>query len=236
MAEKVHSEPSERLSWPTEIRERDAKVKPRKVFLTFDDGPNPIWTPKILDILRQFHVPGTFFVLGAYAAEHPELIRRMISDGHEVANHTMTHLDLSQCNRDVLRREILDTNIIITKASPGLAVRFLRAPYGVWTPDVCVEGMNAGLTPLHWSVDPQDWARPGVDLIVDTVLATVEPGAIVLLHDGSPPNELASRPYTASREQTVRALPRLISALKERNFVISSLPKLRGQINPVRTA
>ncbi len=236
MAEKVCRETSRRLSCPPEIRERDARVKRRKVFLTFDDGPNPIWTPRILDILGQFQLPGTFFVLGVYAAEHPDLVRRMISEGHEVANHTMTHSDLSKCAPDMVRREILDTNAIIDKASPGLGVRFLRAPYGVWTPELCIEAQKAGLTPLHWSVDPQDWSCPGVDPIVDTVLATVQPGSIVLLHDGSPPNELVSRACTASREQTVMALPRMISTLKERDFVISSLPNFPRQTDPVRTA
>ncbi|MCX5545361.1 chitooligosaccharide deacetylase NodB [Paraburkholderia sp. CNPSo 3076] len=196
----------------------------RKVYLTFDDGPHPIWTPKILDLLARQRVPATFCVLGAYAAEYPELIRRMVSEGHDVANHSLSHRDLSKCEPGQIRHEIAEANALIQRACPAAAVRYMRAPYGKWTNDVISESMKAGLMSLHWSVDPRDWSRPGAEAIVDSVLTSVLPGSIVLLHDGAPPEECDLHHRDASRVQTVIALSRLILGLKERGFVISSLP------------
>ncbi|SIT43569.1 Chitooligosaccharide deacetylase [Paraburkholderia ribeironis] len=215
-----------RLDCLSEVHgECDHDSQRRRVYLTFDDGPNSVWTPKVLDVLAQHQVPATFCVLGMYAADHPKLIERMIVEGHEVANHTMTHRDLSKCDPDQVRCEILDVNATIKRTCPAAAMRYVRAPYGIWTKEVIAESAKAGLTALHWSVDPRDWSRPGVDAIVDAVLAAVCPGSIVLLHDGSPPGESAPHAHAASREQTVTALSRLIPALKERKFVISSLPQ-----------
>ncbi|MCZ4093183.1 chitooligosaccharide deacetylase NodB [Sinorhizobium psoraleae] len=197
----------------------------RKVYLTFDDGPNPLCTPEILDVLKKHRVPATFFVIGAYAAEQPQLIRRMIAEGHEVANHTMTHPDLSRCEPSDVRHEILEANRIISMACPEASVRHVRAPFGIWSEEVLTTSAGAGLAPLHWSVDPRDWSRPGVDAIVDAVLASVQPGAIVLLHDGCPPDEVRPGSKDSLRDQTVIALTRLIPALHERGFAISSLPQ-----------
>ncbi|MEX3693951.1 chitooligosaccharide deacetylase NodB [Paraburkholderia sp. BR14263] len=196
----------------------------RKVYLTFDDGPHPIWTPKVLDLLARQQVPATFCVLGAYAAEYPELIRRMVSEGHDVANHSLSHRDLSKCEPDQIRHEIAEANALIQRACPAAGVRYMRAPYGKWTNDVIAESMKSGLMPLHWSVDPRDWSRPGAEAIVDSVLASVLPGSIVLLHDGAPPEECDLQHRDASRAQTVIALSRLIPGLKKRGFVIGSLP------------
>ncbi len=203
---------------------RDRKGECRKVYLTFDDGPHPIWTPKVLDLLAWHQVPATFCVVGAYAAEYPELIQRMVSEGHDVANHSLSHRDLSKCEPDQIRHEIAEANSLIQRACPAAAVRYMRAPYGKWTDEVIAESMKAGLMSLHWSVDPRDWSSPGAEAIVDSVLTSVLPGSIVLLHDGSPPDECDLHDHDASREQTVIALSRLIPRLKEMGFVISSLP------------
>ncbi|RNJ42519.1 chitooligosaccharide deacetylase NodB [Mesorhizobium erdmanii] len=195
----------------------------RSVYLTFDDGP--LCTPEILDVLAEHRVPATFFVIGAYAADQPELLRRMIAEGHEVANHTMTHPDLSRCGPGEVEREILEANRVIRMACPQATVRHMRAPYGIWTEEVLTTSVSAGLAPVHWSVDPRDWSRPGVDAIVDAVLGGVRPGAIVLLHDGCPPDELKPGTRATLRDQTVTALFRLIPALHDRGFVIRSLPQ-----------
>ncbi|MCW1754923.1 MULTISPECIES: chitooligosaccharide deacetylase NodB [Rhizobium] len=197
----------------------------RNVYLTFDDGPNPLSTPEILDVLEKHRVPATFFVIGAYAAEQPQLIRRMIVEGHEVANHTMTHPDLSRCGPSDVRHEILEANRVVRMACPQASIRHVRAPYGIWTDEVLTTSAGVGLAPLHWSVDPRDWSRPGVDAIVDTVLSSVQPGAIVLLHDGCPPDEVRPGTEDSLRDQTVTALSRLIPALHERGFGICALPQ-----------
>ncbi|MGF6312693.1 MULTISPECIES: chitooligosaccharide deacetylase NodB [unclassified Bradyrhizobium] len=198
----------------------------RSVYLTFDDGPNPFCTPEVLDVLTQHQVPATFFVIGTYAADRPELIRRMIAEGHEVANHTMTHPDLSRCDPAEVHDELLTASKAIRSACPQASPRHMRAPYGIWTQQVLTTTARAGLAAVHWSVDPRDWSRPGIDRIVRSVLAAVRPGAIVLLHDGHPPGEETPCTDAALRDQTVAALSYLIPTLQQRGFVIRPLPQL----------
>ncbi|WOH69927.1 chitooligosaccharide deacetylase NodB [Bradyrhizobium sp. BWA-3-5] len=197
----------------------------RNVYLTFDDGPNPLCTPDVLDVLAEHRVPATFFVIGAYAVDQPKLIRRMIAEGHEVANHTMNHPDLSRCESAEVQHEILTASSAISMACPQASVRHMRAPYGVWTEEALAISAKAGLAALHWSVDPRDWSRPGVDAIIDTVLASLRPGAIVLLHDGCPPDEAGRGTHAGLRDQTLKALSRLIPAIHDRGFAIRSLPQ-----------
>ncbi|UFW67075.1 chitooligosaccharide deacetylase NodB (plasmid) [Rhizobium laguerreae] len=196
----------------------------RCVYLTFDDGPNPFCTPQILDVLAEHCVPATFFAIGSYVKDHPDLIRRLVAEGHDVANHTMTHPDLATCDPKDVKREIDEAHQAIVSACPQALVRHLRAPYGVWTEDVLSASMRAGLGAVHWSVDPRDWSCPGVDVIVDEVLAAARPGAIVLLHDGCPPDEVEQCSLAGLRDQTLLALSRIIPALHSRGFEIRSLP------------
>ncbi|WFU14509.1 chitooligosaccharide deacetylase NodB [Bradyrhizobium sp. CB3481] len=197
----------------------------RNVYLTFDDGPNPLCTPDVLDVLAEHRVPATFFVIGAYAAKQPKLIRRMVAEGHEVANHTMNHPDLSRCEPAEVQHEILAASRVIRMACPEASVRHMRAPYGVWTEEALATSARAGLAALHWSVDPRDWSRPGVNAIVETVLASLRPGAIVLLHDGCPPDELGRGTHACLRDQTLKSLSHLIPAMHDRGFAVRSLPQ-----------
>jgi chitooligosaccharide deacetylase len=194
------------------------------IYLTFDDGPNLFCTPQILDVLAEYRAVATFCVIGEYAAEHPELIRRIVAEGHGLASHTMTHRDLSHCAPEEIRREISRASDVITAISPQTPLRHLRAPYGVWTGEANAEAAALGLAPLDWTVDPRDWSRPGVDAIVETVLTHIRPDGVVLLHDGCPPDELPRGDRTRLREQTVVALRRLIPALRDRGFVFGTLP------------
>lgn len=196
----------------------------RDVFLTFDDGPNLFCTPLVLDVLAEHQVAATFCVIGEHAAKHHELIRRIVAEGHSVANHTMTHADLSRCEPEVVRREISEANHVISAICPEASPRYFRAPYGNWTDEVRDAAEFWGLEPLHWTVDPRDWARPGADAIVEAVLTSIRPGAVILLHDGCPADELPSGDLSGLREQTVTALRRLIPALRERGFVFRPLP------------
>ncbi|WP_429289800.1 polysaccharide deacetylase family protein [Paraburkholderia sp. CI3] len=131
----------------------------RDVYLTFDDSTNSFFIPNLLDLLGPFRVPATFCVIGAYAADQPKLIRRMIAEGHEVADHTMTHPDLSRCEPTEVQQEILTASRVIRMASPHASLRYMRAPYGMWTEAVLTTSASAGPAPLHWSVDPRDWSR-----------------------------------------------------------------------------
>lgn len=196
----------------------------RSIFLTFDDGPNLFCTPQVLDVLAEHQALATFCVIGAYAARHPELIRRIAAEGHGVANHTMTHPDLSRCEPGEASREIVEASRVIRRICPQLPLDYLRAPYGVWTGEAHAAAALFELDPLSWSVDPQDWARPGADAIVETVLKDIRPGGIILLHDGCPPGELPDGSHAGLRAQTVMALQRLIPALHQRGFVFRPLP------------
>jgi peptidoglycan/xylan/chitin deacetylase (PgdA/CDA1 family) len=172
--------------------------------LTIDDGPHPTWTPLVLKLLQRFDVTATFCVIGRNADAHPQLAAAIVDAGHEVANHTWTHplpfakLPVAQVHDEIHRASDLLTHL---HAAPT----YFRAPGGEWTPDIFAEVKAAGLRPLGWSIDPRDWARPGVPHIVDTILRQTRPGAIILDHDGG-----------GNRQQTIDALtialPRLIDA------------------------
>ncbi|RWX20531.1 chitooligosaccharide deacetylase NodB, partial [Rhizobium leguminosarum] len=132
---------------------------------------------------------------------------------------------LTACDSEVIEREIHEANKAIISVCPQATVQHIRAPYGAWNEDVLSRSMNAGLRPVHWSIDPRDWSRPGVDAIVDAVLAAARPGAIVLLHDGCPPDESGACKLTGLRDQTLSAVLAIIPALHSRGFSFRSLPQ-----------
>lgn len=183
---------------------RNTGVRP--VALTFDDGPNPAWTPKVLDQLRAARVTATFCVVGREAQRHPELIRRIVREGHQLCNHSWRHdLDLARRPVPEIRADLARTNNAIQKASPGAKVPFYRQPGGRWTAEVLGVAKDLGMRPLHWSVDPQDWDKPTAATIGKRIHNATRPGAIVLLHDGG-----------GNRAATLAACPTLIADLKKR--------------------
>jgi peptidoglycan/xylan/chitin deacetylase (PgdA/CDA1 family)/spore germination protein YaaH/GT2 family glycosyltransferase len=202
---------------------------PKEVALTFDDGPDPQWTPKILSILKQKGVPGTFFIIGENAIDHPWLIREMAGGSNEVGSHTFTHPNLSQESVKGTEIELNATQRVI-EAWTGRSARLFRAPYfGDAEPTTADElvpalaAQRAGYTNVGLHVDPGDWARPGVEQIVAKAVSEVEKGTpqqserIVLLHDGG-----------GDRSQTVAALPRIIDALKARGYRFVPVSQLAG--------
>ncbi|WP_404339803.1 glycosyltransferase [Sphingomonas sp. MMS12-HWE2-04] len=222
---------------PTPYVVQRAGASPHAIALTFDDGPDPTWTPRILDVLEKAHVPATFFVIGENALQQPGLLRRIVADGDEIGNHSYTHPNLALDGADATRLELNATQRLI-EAYTGRATRLFRAPYfGDAEPTTQDEigpaliAQQAGYTVVGLHVDPNDWQRPGTDAIVSQVLDQVHrasPGNaenVVLLHDGG-----------GDRAQTVAALPRIISALRAEgyNFVpVSQLVGLsQGQVMP----
>jgi peptidoglycan/xylan/chitin deacetylase (PgdA/CDA1 family) len=176
------------------------------IALTVDDGPHPVWTPKVLALLARYDVRATFFVVGRNAAANTDLIASIVDDGHHIANHTFTHpMDLPALTPGQIRAEIERACDTIVDASGGSQPRLFRAPGGNWSTSVISACTSAGMRPLDWSVDTRDWSRPGVEHIVQTILTKTKPGAIILDHDGG-----------GNRQQTVDALgialPRLIDA------------------------
>ena len=151
----------------------------KKVALTFDDGPHPVYTPQLLDGLLERNVKVTFFVTGENAEANPEIIKREAEEGHLIGNHTYSHLGLSSCNHEKFRDELVSTNSVI-KGLTGQDVYFVRPPYGEW--DKKFE-RELNMFPVLWDVDPLDWCTENVDGIVEKVVTSVEENDIILLHD-----------------------------------------------------
>ncbi|MFB7898053.1 polysaccharide deacetylase family protein [Streptomyces xiamenensis] len=178
----------------------------KKIAITLDDGPHPTYTPQVLKLLRTYKVPGTFFVIGENAHSHPDLVRAIADEGHVVANHSWSHPQLDTLSQKRVRRELGDTCDIIQDilgAPPDLA----RAPYGAWDKASLTVCAELGMEPLGWSVDTNDWARPGTSSIAGSVLEGAHSGAIVLTHDGG-----------GDRSQTVTALGQVLPKLLDRGY------------------
>jgi peptidoglycan-N-acetylglucosamine deacetylase len=214
---------------PTPYVVRRTGFRPGYVALTFDDGPDADWTPKILGILKAKHVPATFFVIGENALSHPALLNRIVSEGNEIGNHSYTHPDLSQVSDSSVRLELNATERLV-EAYTGRGMRLFRAPYfGDAEPTTgdelgpALAAQQSGYLNVGLHVDTEDWQRPGVDAIVDNAVREVlagnqdRSGNIVLLHDGG-----------GDRAETIAALPRIIDALRARGYAFVPVSQLAG--------
>ncbi|MEU7590092.1 polysaccharide deacetylase family protein [Micromonospora sp. NPDC049230] len=185
----------------------------RRLALTFDDGPDPRYTPQVLALLREFDVRATFCVVGENAQNHPNLIQAIVAEGHTLCNHSWHHdVGLGARSADAIRSDLLRTNEAIRTAVPNAPIVWYRQPGGAWTYPVVTVAQQLGMTPLHWSVDPSDWELPGASKITATVLTQAAPGSVVLLHDAG-----------GNRQGTVDALRRILPDLTAR-FELEALP------------
>jgi peptidoglycan/xylan/chitin deacetylase (PgdA/CDA1 family) len=177
---------------------------PKAIALTIDDGPNPVYTPQVLQLLAKYQVTATFSMIGTEVGAYPGVVRDVAAAGHMIANHTWTHIDLSHLKAAAVADQMNRTTDAIHTVT-GKAPTLFRAPYGAWSAAVLRECATTGMTPLDWSVDPRDWARPGVSSIVRNIMRNTKTGSIILEHDGG-----------GNRSQTVAALkivlPRLLAA------------------------
>jgi peptidoglycan-N-acetylglucosamine deacetylase len=177
------------------------------VVLTFDDGPDPRWTPRILDVLARHGAVATFCMVGEKAAAHPDLVRAVAAAGMRLCDHSRTHDEgLTTRPTDRMTEEVVDTQHALADAA-GAAVTYFRAPGGTWSPPLQQLAADSRMQPLGWSVDPRDWKRPGADAVVAAVQKHVRPGSIVLMHDGG-----------GRRDQTVAALDRLLPWLTDHGY------------------
>ncbi|MEU9664561.1 polysaccharide deacetylase family protein [Streptomyces bobili] len=174
--------------------------------LTFDDGPDPRYTPGILDTLAEYDVRAMFFVCGEMAADQPGLLARMADEGHIVGNHTWSHPLLTKLTRRQIRSEMTRTSEVIENAY-GERPRWFRAPYGAWNRAAFQLGSELGMEPLAWTVDTLDWTSPGTATIVDRVEKGAAPGVVVLSHDAG-----------GDRSQSVRALRRYLPQLLDAGY------------------
>jgi cellulose synthase/poly-beta-1,6-N-acetylglucosamine synthase-like glycosyltransferase/peptidoglycan/xylan/chitin deacetylase (PgdA/CDA1 family) len=214
---------------PTPYVIRQAGANPNKIALTFDDGPDPMWTSEILDILKAKHVKATFFVIGENAEAYPEIVQRMVAEGHDVGNHTFTHPNLADTPGPAVILELNSTQRLF-QALTGRSMRLFRPPYlgdaePSDEPDLRpVElAQNLGYITVGMHADPVDWELPGVDAIVKRSLAAVHAknpdlrGNIILFHDAG-----------GDRSQTVAALPKVIDALRAQRYQLVQVAELAG--------
>lgn len=208
-------------AFPTLVHDGDGG--PRRVALTFDDGPDPHWTPQILDLLRQYHVHATFFVVGSNAEKYPSLLRRIVNEGHEIGSHTFTHANLAEVPDRQVSLELNATLRVIQNAT-GYATQLFRPPYNADSrPENVAElrpleiAQGLGYLTVLEQIDPQDWSRPGTDEIVQRVKEQMGHGSIILLHDAG-----------GNRHETVEALPRILENLQQSGVAVVSLADLLG--------
>ena len=188
------------------VRDILPTVSSDAIALTIDDGPDPLWTPQILDLLRRNGVRATFSLIGRQAHAYPALVKRIIAEGHGVCNHSMTHPQpFSARSAAAIHQEIADAQSAIVGAGGVVPVLF-RAPGGDWTAGVLSAVTELALVPLGWDVDPRDWSRPGTATVTNRLLAA-RPGDILLCHDGG-----------GDRAQTVESLRTVLPALNRQGL------------------
>ena len=224
---------------PTPFVVDRAGDRPGLVALTFDDGPDAEWTPRILDVLKQTQTPATFFVVGVNGVAEPSLLKRIVDEGHEIGNHSYTHPNMARLSPEAIRIELNATERLI-EAYTGRSTRLFRAPFfgdaEPTTADELVPALTAqqdGYLNVGLHVDPDDWQQPGADAIARRTIAGVTDaslgenhGNVILLHDGG-----------GDRAGTLDALPRIIAGLRARGYRFVPVSELAGlsraTVNPV---
>ncbi len=201
----------------------------KKLAITFDDGPDKRWTPRILDVLKEKHVPATFFVVGVAGSQYPELLKREYNEGHDIGNHTYTHPNFEEVSHTQLRWELNLTQRLI-ESTIGVKSILFRPPYGIdHQPEYAEEvaqlpiAQDMGYVIVGQKIDPHDWKQPAgkqvpASEIVDSVLSQASEGNIILFHDGG-----------GDRSQTVAALPQVIDQLRAQGYQFVAVPDLLGK-------
>ena len=182
------------------------------VAMTFDDGPHPQNTPRLLDILRDRNIKATFYVIGRNVDLYPAIARRIVAEGHEIGNHTYTHPNMTKLSNDGVRSELMKTRDAVVRAT-GVQPRTLRPPYGALL-QAQREWIRSEFNypTIMWAVDPRDWQRPGPSVVASRIIAGTTPGAIVLAHDLHAP--------------TVDAMPATLDGLSKKGYKFVTVSQL----------
>lgn len=183
------------------------------IALTFDDGPWPGTTTQVLDILKKNNIKGTFFVVGQNVKNYPDLVKRVVTDGHTIANHTWHHW-YHYMNPQTAAYEIDNTTNLIYKIT-GVKTSLFRPPGGMMHNGVAAYARNSKYAIIMWSSDSVDYSRPTVPKLINNVFREAKPGGIVLMHDGG-----------GNRSQTVQALPEIISRFRKQGYKFVTIPDL----------
>ncbi|GGK24694.1 bi-functional transferase/deacetylase [Streptomyces camponoticapitis] len=199
------------------------RIPDRKLVLTFDDGPDPEWTPKVLDKLKEYDAHAVFFVTGTMASRHPELVRRMVDEGHEIGLHTFNHPDLAYQSESRIEWELTQNQLVLAGAA-GIRTSLFRPPYSSfadamdnrsWPVAEYIGGLGY-ITVLN-NTDSEDWKRPGVGVITRNATPKSPRGAIVLMHDSG-----------GDRSQTVAALDDLLPTMQDKGYEFANLTEALG--------
>lgn len=199
------------------------RIPDRRIVLTFDDGPDPVWTPRVLDELKKYHAHGVFFVTGTMASRYPDLVERMVEEGHEVGLHTFNHPDLSYQSTGRIDYELSQNQLALAGAA-GIRTSLFRPPYSSFAdamddkswPVTQYVGSRGYLTVVN-NTDSEDWKRPGVEAIIDRATPEHGEGAVILMHDSG-----------GDRSQTVTALGRFLPKMQERGYEFTNLTDALG--------
>lgn len=195
--------------------EKARKAQEKMVALTFDDGPNPVTTVRILDLLKKYNAKATFFILGQNIAGNEEILKRMVAEGHEVANHSFTHPNLTTLAPEQVKQEIEQTQVAIEKVI-GKRPTMVRPPYGAVNKTV-MDAMQ--LPAIYWSVDSLDWQSRNPQAILNVVQTTTQPGSIILMHD--------------IHEPTADSLEPVLQYLQSQGYILGTMSDMVGtNLNP----
>lgn len=203
MANNINFNVIETISGGRLVPIYNVKTDEAKISLTFDSAWGAEDIDSILNTLKNENVKATFFVLGEWAEKYPDVIKRMSSEGHDIANHSDTHPHIASLSYEEIKKEIISANEIIERIS-GKKNDLFRAPYGEYNDNVIMAAEELGMYTIQWDVDSLDWKNPGKEAIINRVVEKCKNGSIILMHNGT--------------EQTANALPEMIKKLKEKGF------------------
>lgn len=198
--ERAGAEPEEIIPVEHLVLPEEKKTEKKRIALTFDDGPHPIYTPQMLELLKEEQVPATFFLLGENVELYGNLVKEIAKEGHLIGNHTYHHVQITSLSLEEACKEIQETSDLIEELT-GTGTEYVRPPFGTWNEEL-EERLN--LIPVMWSIDTKDWTTQNVDWIVRETVKHAEDHDIILMHD--------------SYQSTVDAVKRVIEQLEAEGF------------------
>ena len=198
--ERAGVEPEEIIPVEHLVLPEEEKTEKKRIALTFDDGPHPIYTPQMLELLKEEQVPATFFLLGENVELYGDVVKEIAKEGHLIGNHTYHHVQITSLSLEEACKEIQETSDLIEELT-GTGTEYVRPPFGTWNTDL-EERLN--LIPVMWSIDTKDWTTQNVDWIVRETVKHAEDHDIILMHD--------------SYQSTVDAVKRVIEQLEAEGF------------------
>lgn len=198
--DRAGAEPEEMIPVEHLVLPEEKKTEKKRIALTFDDGPHPIYTPQMLELLKEEQVPATFFLLGENVELYGDVVKEIAKEGHLIGNHTYHHVQITSLSLEEACKEIQETSDLIEELT-GTGTEYVRPPFGTWNEEL-EERLN--LIPVMWSIDTKDWTTQNVDWIVRETVKHAEDHDIILMHD--------------SYQSTVDAVKRIIEQLEAEGF------------------